>query len=159
LKSIRSVPSGRSARCARVFTCNCFTGGNESAHETRAASSRGETSRAVVSRPAPSPAPVHAVAAVVVVVVDITTNAKTATNTDFCKTISANENARLILPTPLWPYGRCCWTCRFVDFAASFRGGRAKVRFPEAALAALTDAAKARDTNAVRAIFGPEGHE
>jgi hypothetical protein len=30
---------------------------------------------------------------------------------------------------------------------------------PEAAVAALTDAAKAKDTNAVRAIFGPEGHE
>jgi hypothetical protein len=30
---------------------------------------------------------------------------------------------------------------------------------PEAALTALTDAAKAKDTNAVRAIFGPLGHE
>ena len=30
---------------------------------------------------------------------------------------------------------------------------------PEAALAALTSAAKDRDTNAVRAIFGPVGHE
>ena len=30
---------------------------------------------------------------------------------------------------------------------------------PEAAVTALTNAAKAQDTNAIRAIFGPEGHE
>jgi hypothetical protein len=30
---------------------------------------------------------------------------------------------------------------------------------PEAAVAALTQAASTKDTNAVRAIFGPEGHE
>jgi len=41
----------------------------------------------------------------------------------------------------------------------AFAAGEQKFDSPEAAVAALTDAAKAKDTNAVHKIFGPEGHE
>jgi Protein of unknown function (DUF2950) len=40
-----------------------------------------------------------------------------------------------------------------------FAAGEQRFDSPEAAVTALTDAAKAKDTNAVHAIFGPEGHE
>ena len=38
-------------------------------------------------------------------------------------------------------------------------GGEQKFDSPEQAVAALTEAANAKDTNAMRAVFGPEGHE
>jgi hypothetical protein len=46
-------------------------------------------------------------------------------------------------------------------FAAlpSFAAAEQKFDSPEAAVAALTNAAKDKDTNAVHALFGPEGHE
>ncbi len=40
-----------------------------------------------------------------------------------------------------------------------FAGGEEKFDSPEAAVAALTTAAKEKNTNAVHVIFGPEGHE
>ncbi len=43
--------------------------------------------------------------------------------------------------------------------AQSLAAGEQQFGSPEEAVKALTDAAKARDTNAIHAIFGPEGGE
>ena len=47
----------------------------------------------------------------------------------------------------------------FATTLPALAAGEEQFDSPEAAVAALAGAAKAKDTNAVRAIFGPEGHE
>jgi hypothetical protein len=53
--------------------------------------------------------------------------------------------------------GLACAAFTMITPAALFAAGEQTFDSPEAAVSALTDAAKARDTNAIHTIFGPEG--
>ena len=74
--------------------------------------------------------------------------------------ISANENSQPVFPGPSGVLALAArYRCVTRRRCLSLPPAKQKFDSPEAAVAALTEAAKAKDTNAVHAIFGPEGQE